>query len=248
MPSETASKLDEALDLLASIAGDSKEKKREVALKLLDNEATKDIAEVIYKKGLSKRTADATGRVSELEGQLKEAQDALAEAKQQVKDLESKEPNWQRRLEDNDRKWQAKLDAAEAKATDERSQSLRDKVEIDRAKFRNALRLGQEGGVDEDYGELLPSRYADRFVADPETRTVKVLELGEKDSYYDPAEGEPAEQLARDVIAKLPAKARIMGSPDGGGGAQNGGGGPAKPKSAAQLQEAQRTAVGYAQP
>ena len=241
-------KLDELLDGLAQYAGESKDKKREVALKLLDNEATKEIGEVLLKKGLGKRTAEATGRVTELEGQVTELKDNLAEARSQIRDLESKEPNWQRRLEENDRRWKEKLDAAEAKVNEERSTSLQDKVGLERGKFRSALKLGQEGGVDPDFGELLPSKYADRFVPDPETRTVRVLEIGEKDSYYDPADGEPAEQLARDVIAKLPAKARIMGSPDGGGGAQNGGGGPQKPKTIGQIQETQRQKVGYAMP
>lgn len=223
MPTETASKLDELLDALAELAGDSKEKKREVALKLLDHETTKDIGEVLLQRGMKKRTADATGKASELETEVKELKDQLAESRQQIKDLEGKEPNWQRRLEDNDRKWQAKLDAAESKVSAERKTRIGDKVEIERARFKSALRLGQEGGVDEDFGELLPSRYADRFVPDEESGTVKVLEVGEKDSYYDPAEGEPAEQLARDVLAKLPPKARIMGAPEGGGGTGNGG-------------------------
>lgn len=223
MPTDTATKLDELLSSLAEYAGDSKEKQREVALRLLDKDETKPIGEVLLKKGIGKRTAEATGKVADLETALIEAKDQLAEARQQIKDLEGKEPNWQRRLEDNDRKWQAKLDAAEAKVTEERHTSLQDKIGIERAKFYAALRVGQEGGVDPDFGPLIPDKYRDRFVPDPESRTVKVLEIGEKDSYYDPAEGEPSEQLARDVIAKLPPKARIMGSPDGGGGTQGGG-------------------------
>jgi hypothetical protein len=222
MPADTASKLDEMLDALAEYVGENKEKAREVGLKLLDKDGTKPIGEVLLKKGIGKRTAEASEKVTDLQAQLTEAKDSLAEAKQQIKDLEGKEPNWQRRLEDNDRKWQAKLDAAEAKVSEERSVSLSDKVSIERQKFVAALRIGQAGGVDADFGPLLPSQYADRFVADPETRTVKVLEIGEKDSYYDPADGEPTEQLAKDVIAKLPPKARIVGEPEPGGGTQGG--------------------------
>lgn len=236
MPTET-SKLDDLLDALAEYAGDSKEKQREVGLKLLDKDGTKAIGEVLLKKGLSKRAADATGKASELEGQLKELRDENAELKQQNAELQAKEPNWNRRLEEEAKKWQGKLDQAEARVTEERQRSLTDQVGIARQKFQAALRIGQEGGVDEDFGRFIPAEYQDRFVPDPETRTVKVLEIGEKDSFYDPAEGEPAEQLARDVIAKLPPKARIMGSPEGGGGVQNGNGGLSKSAAAIRKQK-----------
>lgn len=218
MPQDTATKLDELLDALGEYAGDSKERQREVGLKLLDREVTKPIGEVLLKKGLGKRTAEVTGKAAELEEENKRLTDELAEARTQIKELESKEPNWQRRLEDNDRKWQAKLDAATTQTLEERRASLRDKVGIERQKFVAGLRIGQEGGVDEDYGVLLPAQYAAHFVPDEETRSVKVLELGETNSYYDPAEGDPAEQLARDVLAKLPPKVRIMGDPNPGGG------------------------------
>jgi hypothetical protein len=223
MATDTASKLDELLDSLAEYAGDSKDKKREVALKLLDNAATKEIAEVIYRKGLSKRKADDSGTVTELETQLKQAKDELAEKAQQIRELEAKEPNWDRRLKDEAAKWQKRVDDAEGKVLAERQQSLDDMVSMSRQKFQAALRLGQEGGVDEHYGALLPAYYADRFRKDPENRTVRVLEIGETDSYYDPAEGDPAEQLARDAIAKVPPKDRIMGAPEGGGGTGSGG-------------------------
>lgn len=242
MPPETASKLDEALALLAEAAGESKEKKREVALRLLDNDATKDIGEVLLKKGLTKRTADATGQATELEKQLKEAKDELAEAKGLIRELESKEPNWQRRQEESDRKWQAKLDKAEGEARTERQVRLRDKVEIERQKFRAALRIGQDDGVDQVYGELLPAQYVDRFVPDEDSQTVKVRELGEASAFYDPAEGDPAEQLARDVLAKLPPKVRIMGPPEGGGGTQNGG--PID-KATRQIVDQKRAAENY---
>lgn len=223
MATDTASKLDELLGAVAEYAGDSKDKQREVALKLLDNEATKAIGEVLLKKGLSKRTADATAQTSELEAHLTEVKDELAQTRQQIRDLESKQPNWERLREETDRKWQKKLDEAETKVTEERRTSLTDKVGIERGKFIQALRVGQPGGVTKLVGDLIPSHYADRFVPDPESRTVKVLEIGEKDSYYDPAEGEPAEQLARDVIAKLEPAARIVGDPEPGGGTQSGG-------------------------
>ena len=129
MATDTASKLDELLDGLAGYAGDSKDKKREVALKLLDNEATKEIAEVIYRKGLSKRKADDSGTVTELETQLTTTKDELAEANKKIRELESKQPNWERMREEADRKWQAKLEAAEAKVTEERHASLSDKVD-----------------------------------------------------------------------------------------------------------------------
>lgn len=249
MPNDTASRLDELLDGLASYAGESKEKKREVALKLLDNEATKEIGEVIYKKGLSKRKADDTGSVTEMEARLKEAKDELAEAKSQIAELQAKEPNWNRRLEDEAKKWQARLDAAESKAREERQTGLKDRVQTERQKFIAALRIGQEDGVEEFYGGLLPAQYTGNFVPDEESRTVKVLELGETSSYYDPSEGDPAEQLARDVLAKVPPKYRILGNPEGGGGSQNGqNSGPMKPRSIAQIQEVQRQKVGYATP
>jgi hypothetical protein len=247
MPTDTT-RLDELLGDIAAYAGADKDKARAFALKLIDTEGTKAIGEVLLKKGLGKRTAEASEKVTELSDALKATKDELAEKDKQIKELEGKEPNWQRRLEDNDRKWQAKVAEAEGKVSEERRLSLSDKVEIERQKFRGALRLGQEGGVDEDFGELLPSKYADRFVPDVEARTVKILEIGERDSYYDPADGEPAEQLARDVIAKLPPKARIMGSPDGGGGTQGGARGPQKPKTQQQIQESLKKQVGYASP
>ncbi len=216
------SKLDDLLEQLASIAGDSKEKQRAIALKLLDSEGTKAIGEVLLKKGLSKRAADATGKASELEAEAKRLADELAEAKAQIKELEAKEPNWNRRLESEQQKWERKLAEAEAKVNEERSISLADKVNIERQKFNQALRVGQPGGVDELVGKYLPAEYRDSFVPDPETRSVKVRELGETDSYYDPAEGDPAEQLARDVIAKLDPKARIVGDPEPGGGVNGG--------------------------
>lgn len=222
MPTDTT-RLDELLGSLAEYVGDSKDKAREVGLKLIDTDGTKAIGEVLLKKGLGKRTAEASEKVTELEVALKAAKDDLAEKAQQIKELEGKEPNWQRRLEDNDRKWQQKLDAAESKVTEERSISLTDKVGIERSKFMAALRVGQAGGVTQEVGVYLPANFADRFVPDAATRTVKVLEIGERDAYYDPADGEPAEQLARDVIAKLAPGSRIMGDPDNGGGTQGGG-------------------------
>ena len=218
MANESASKLEELLDALAEYAGDSKEKAREVGLKLLDRDGTKPIGEVIYKKGLTKRTADVSGKASELEDENKRLIDELADAKRQVKELESKEPNWQRRLEDNDRKWQAKLDAATNQTLEERRASLADKLNLERDKFKQALRIGQPGGVHELVGRYLPAEYRDQFVMDPETRSIKVREVGESDQFYDPAEGDPAEQLARDVISKLEPSARIMGDPNPGGG------------------------------
>ncbi len=216
------SRSQELLDAIAQYVGDSKDKARELALKLIDDEGTKAVGEIIKKKGESKRTADVSEKVSELETSLKEARDKIAEQNNQIRELESKEPNWQRRLEENDRKWQAKVDAAESKVLTERQESLRDKVGIERAKFIAALRIGQPGGVTELVGDLLPAKYADRFVPDPESRSVKVLEAGEQDAYYDPSEGEPAEQLARDVINKLAPAARIVGDPDNGGGTGQG--------------------------
>jgi hypothetical protein len=222
MPTDTT-RLDELLGDIAAYAGDDKDKARAFALKLIDTEGTKAIGEVLLKKGLGKRTAEASEKVTELSDALKAAKDELAEKDKQIKELEGKEPNWQRRLEDNDRKWQQKLDAAEAKVTEERTTSLTDKVGIERQKFNAALRIGQAGGVTQEVGVYLPANFADRFVPDAATRTVKVLEIGEKDAYYDPSEGEPAEQLARDVIAKLAPGSRIMGDPDNGGGTQGGG-------------------------
>lgn len=222
MPSTTASTLDELLEGLAGYAGDSKDKKREVALKLLDNEATKEIGEVLLKKGLGKRTAEATGQVAELQTELKAAKDELAEARTQIKELEAKEPNWERRIQDEAKKWQGKLDAAAAQVSEERRSGLQEKRGTERQKFVAALRIGQEGGVEEGYGALLPAQYDAQFVPDEESRTVKVREIGEKDAFYDPAEGEPAEQLARDVLAKVPPKYRIMGDPNPGGGTQGG--------------------------
>jgi len=222
MPTDTT-RLDELLGEIAEYAGDDKDKARAFALKLLDTEGTKAIGDVLLKKGLGKRTAEASERVTELETALKAARDDIAEKAAQIKELEGKEPNWQRRLEDNDRKWQAKVDAAESKVNEERNTSLADKVGIERAKFNAALRIGQAGGVTQEVGVFLPANFADRFVPDPASRTVKVLEIGEKDAYYDPAEGEPAEQLARDVIAKLAPGSRIVGEPEGGGGTQGGG-------------------------
>jgi hypothetical protein len=239
MPTDTATKLDELLDALAEYAGDNKVLQREIGLKLLDKEGTKPIGQVIYQKGLGKRTAAESGTVTELQAELKAAKDELAEAKTQIKELEAKEPNWDRRLKDEAAKWQKRVDEAEGKVLAERQQSLDDMVSMARQKFQAALRLGQEGGVDEHYGALLPSHYADRFVKDPESRTVRVLEIGEKDSYYDPAEGEPAEQLARDVMAKVPPKERIMGAPEGGGGTQNSGGGISKGTAALINEKAQ---------
>lgn len=234
---DTASKLDDLLDQLASIAGDSKDKQREIALKLLDKDETKGIGEVLLKKGLSKRAADVAGKSGELEAEAKRLADELAEAKQTIRELEAKEPNWQRRLEDESKKWEKKLEDALQKVSEERNISLADKVNIERQKFNQALRVGQPGGVDEIVGKYLPAEYRDNFVPDPETRTVKVRELGEKDSFYDPAEGDPAEQLARDVISKLDPKARIVGDPEPGGGVQ---GGRAVDKQAAAVMAAKR--------
>lgn len=211
-------KLDELLTPLVEYMGESKDKAREIALKMLDSDDTKPIAEVLLKKGLGKRTAEASGRAAELEEENKRLKDEMAERDRTIAELQSKEPNWQRRLEDNDRKWQTKLEAAEAKVTEERAVSLADKLNIEREKFKQALRIGQAGGVDELVGRYLPAEYRDQFVPDPETRTVKVREIGEKDAFYDPAEGDPAEQLARDVISKLDPKARIVGDPEPGGG------------------------------
>jgi len=231
------SKLDDLLNALAEYAGDSKEKQREVGLKLLDKDETKPIGEVLLKKGLSKRAADVAGEAGELKNENKRLADELAEAKAQIKELESKEPNWQRRLEDNDKKWQQKLDAAESKIIEERSVSLADKLNIEREKFRQALGIGQPGGVVDLVGRYLPAEYRDQFVTDPATRTIKVREIGEKDSYYDPADGDPAEQLAKDVLSKLEPSARIAGDPEGGGGV---GGGRVVDKQAAAVMAAKR--------
>lgn len=221
MATDTA-KLDELLAGLAEYAGESKDKVREVALKLLDKDETKAIGEVLLKKGLGKRTAEATGKASELEVQLKETRDELAEARNQIKELEAKEPNWTRRIEDNNQSWQKKLDTAEQKAREERKIRVADKVSLERKRFEAALRIGQEGGVEAEYGALLPAQYTGNFAPDEDSNTVKVRELGEQDSYYDAAEGEPSEQLARDVLAKVPPKYRILGDPVPGGGAQGG--------------------------
>ena len=229
MPTATT-RLDELLGQLAEYVGDSKDKAREAALKILDTDETKPIGEVLLKKGLGQRTAAAQEKATEVAAQVTKLKDELAEKEQAITDLRteaeelrSKEPNWQRRTEELERKWQAKLDAAVKETEAERAGRLADTVAIERGKFLAALRLGQDGGVEKDFGQMLPQHYADHFVPDPTSRTVKIRELGEANAFYDPAEGEPAEQLARDVIAKLPPKYQIVGTPDAGGGTRGGG-------------------------
>ena len=228
MPTDTI-RLDELLGQLAEYVGDSKDKAREVALKILDKDETKPVGEVLLKKGLGQRTAAAQDKATEVEARLTKLKDELEEKTQRITELDTelaelrgKEPNWQRRIEEAERKWQTKVDEAKKEADAERSARLSDAVTVERGKFLAALRLGQDGGVEREFGQMLPTHYADHFVPDAQTRTVKVRELGESNTFYDPAEGEPAEQLARDVIAKLPPKFQIVGDPTPGGGTKGG--------------------------
>lgn len=219
MANESSSKLDELLDALAEEIGESRDKGRNVALKMIDRgDGLASVTDTFKKKYLGKRTAEAAGKATELEAENKRLTDLVAEKDQEIKELQSKEPNWERRLKDLEAKYQKKIEEAESKVLDERKASLDDRVKAEQQKFQQALRIGLPGGVDEDYGVLLPAQYNSHFVKDPESRTVKVLELGETESYYDPAEGDPAEQLARDVLARIPPKVRIVGEPEAGGG------------------------------
>lgn len=217
-------RLVELLAPLEQYAGDSKEKAREVALALLDKAETKPIAEVLLKRGLGKRTAAAEEAAVSLQSEITALKDQLAEAKAEAEELRSNQPNWQRRIEEAERKWASKVETAEQRAAAERQARLDERVAIERQRFLAKMRLGQEGGVEEDWGrDVLPARFADRFRPDPESGKVRVLEIGESDTYYDPADGDPVDQLARDAMAQVPAKYRILGDPDGGGGTQGNG-------------------------
>lgn len=216
---------DELLAAIAEHVGDDEAKAKQFAINMAAKAApdgARAVAQVTYNRGLSKRTTEVAGKAGELQAALTKATDELEAKNAELIELRSNVPNWQRQREELDRKWQAKLDAAEQKAAEIKQARLLDKVEIERGKFVAALRIGQDGGVDKDYGELLPPYYVGQFVADQDSQTVKIRELGESNAFYDPADGEPAEQLARDVIAKLPPKVKILGTPEGGGGTQNG--------------------------
>src|SRR5436190_21967939 len=126
MPS-TATRLDELLSGLAEYVGDSKDKAREVALKILDKDETKPVGEVLLKKGLGQRTAAAEGKTAEVLAEMTKLKDELEERNQSVADLtaevaelRNKEPNWQRRIEEAERKWQSKLTDAQQETQAER--------------------------------------------------------------------------------------------------------------------------------
>jgi hypothetical protein len=232
MPTDT-SRLDELLGSIADYVGDAAEnpqKARDLALRMLENEATKPVAEVLLRRGLGKRTAVEAEKIEALEAQLTQLKakytdetttlkDELEAAKVEANDLRSKEPNWQKRIEETEKRWQKKLDDAQTETAAERRRRLNDQIEIQKQIFIGALGLDREGGVEGEWGrDVLPAKYADRFVPSEDGQTVRVLEIGEKASYYDPSDGEPAVQLARDALAKVPPKYRIMGTPEAAGG------------------------------
>lgn len=245
------SRVEEVLSTLAELVGEDQAAARAVALKLADVEGTKAIAQVLINRGLSKRTGAEAAKVAELEAELAKAKDdyeaevtkandELAAAKAELTELRSKEPNWQRRVEETEKRWQRKLDEAVQETQAERRARINDLIEIEKQKFIGALGLGREGGVEAEWGrDVLPVRYADRFVPSEDGKRVKVLEIGET-TEYDPQDGDPAAQLARDVLAKVPPKYRIMGTPDSGGDVRGGTGGLDK-GTAAVLDAKQRT-------
>jgi hypothetical protein len=232
MPTDST-RLDELLGNIADLIGDNPQTAREFALRMQDHDGTKPVAEVLFKRGLSKRTVGEAARITELEDEVKTLKsaldqestkfsDELAAAKAEVTELRSKEPNWERRVQETERRWQKKLDEATNETLAERRARINDLIEIEKQKFLGALGLGREGGVEAEWGrDVLPHRYADRFVASEDGKSVRVLEIGDT-AAYDPQDGEPAVQLARDVLAKVPPKYRIMGTAEPGGGVSGG--------------------------
>lgn len=237
--------LDEMLGALADYVGDDKAKVREVALALNATDTTKPIAEVLLKRGMSKRTADAETRIADLEGQLARMKDELDEKDQEIEKSRSDAPDWKKRLEDQERRYQEKLATATKALEDERR--ARDEGDLAGYRARFVKELGPGIHVDEDWAEtVLAAKYADRFRLG-EGRKLEVLEPDETTPYGSDVE-DPIKQLAQDVLRTVPAKYRIMGRADAGGGVSSGATGDFKPRTDEQVREAQRRQVGYATP
>src|SRR5690349_15234836 len=100
MATDASASVDDLLDMIAEQIGDSKDKAREFALKLIGRDNLKAVSDPILKKGRTARTADAESKASEYAAQLKELKDENAELKSQMQELQAKEPNWNRRLEE----------------------------------------------------------------------------------------------------------------------------------------------------
>ncbi|MBA2627581.1 MAG: hypothetical protein H0U85_06180 [Gemmatimonadales bacterium] len=200
---------------MAEYVADDKDKTRtkELAQALLKKEETNGVAQTLVTRGRARGTQAEGAKVTELEADLQRAKDEMAEMKQENAELRSKEPNWQRRIEEVERKTAEKIKAAEERANVERAARMADRIDTARQRFISAV----SPNVRESYRrEVLPVGFADRFVAGDDG-TVKVLELG-KTTPYDPEDGDPAEQLAHAVLEKVHPDFRLMGVPDAGAG------------------------------
>ena len=236
-------------ELLASIAehvGDDKAKAKQFALDMLGKDETKAVAQVLVQRGLSKRTADVTGKAGELEEKVRALTEKLEEQAEELETLRQKEPNFARQLADTETRWKNKVTAAETRAEQEAQRRRDASLERERQRFLNYVDLGKPGGVEEEWGEVyIPGKYYSQIQLD-ENEKLKVLEPG-TDTPYDPADGDPLKQLAEDAKRAVPSKYRLMGKTEGGGGAQPAGG-PARPKTSEQVQESLKQKVGYATP
>jgi len=245
MATETA-RLDELLNGLAEYAGNDKDKARELALAILKKDETQPIAQVLVNRGMGKRTAEATGKLAELEATVQRYKDEIAEKDEEIQQIRSEQPNWGKKLEETERRHREKSDGLAKELEGERKARRDDQLAIHRQRF--ITKLGPGTQVDKEWAEeVLAQKYADRFRLD-DAGKLEVLEVGET-TPYDAATADAAlDLLVQDVLRTVPGKYRILGTPTPGGGENGRGSLETKPKSIDQIREVQRLKVGYASP
>lgn len=239
--------LEELLGGLAEYVGNDKDKAREVALAIHKKDETQPVAQVLVNRGMSKRTADVSTKVAELEGQITRLKDEVDEKDAEIQQLRSEQPNWGKKLEETEKRYQQRMQETAQQLEAERAARRNDQLAIHRNRFLQKLGPGTQ--VDKEWAEtVLAAKYADRFRLD-EAGNLEVLEVGET-TPYDAAGGDPVDLLVQDVLRTVPGKYRILSQQPAGGGGTQGGGATTdvRPRTLEQIQQKQRETVGYASP
>ncbi|MBA2672028.1 MAG: hypothetical protein H0U67_16790 [Gemmatimonadetes bacterium] len=235
--------LPDILGAIAEYVGDDKDKAREVALAIHKKDETQPVAQVLVNRGMTKRTADAAAKVATLEAQISGLKSEVEEKDGEIQQLRTEQPNWGKRVEETEKRYQQRLNEAQQHLEAEKKARREDQLAIHRQRFVSKLGPGTQ--VDKEWAEtVLASKYADRLRLDDEGH-LEVLEVGES-TPYDAAGGDPIDLLVQDVLRTVPGKYRILGTPSPGGGTQGGGSAEVKPKSKEELAAARKREGTYA--
>ncbi len=237
--------LEELLGANAEYVGTDKDKARDLALALLKKDETQPIAQVLVNRGMGKRTAEAQGKLAELEATVARYKDEIEEKDSEIQQIRSEQPNWGKKLEETERRHREKAESLAKDLETERAARRNDQLGIHRGRFLQKLGPGTQ--VDKEWAEtVLATKYADRFRLD-DGGHLEVLEVGES-TPYDAASGDPVDLLVQDVLRTVPGKYRILGTPAPGGGTQGGGTTDVRPRTLSEIQDRQKQVVGYASP